>query len=127
MGVGGSLDNLTSGGISVLIRKDGIMDGYAQDNYSEKLYKHPDTGLRFDQKIPDFEQMKSVALQVASKIFYARVICLDLCYDAEGRWRMIEVNLNGTTLMFAQNHGVPFFDEYSDEVRDYVIENHWTY
>ena len=125
MGVGGSLDNLSSGGISVLIRKDGVMDGYAQDTYSKKLYKHPDTGLGFDHRIPDFEQAKRVALQVARNIFYARVICLDLGYDSEGRWRMIEVNLNGTTLMFAQNHGVPFFDEFSDEVRNYVIENHW--
>jgi len=126
MGVGGSLDNLTSGGIGVMIRKDGIMDGYALDAKGGKFLTHPDTGITFDKQIPDFENLKSISLQVAGKILYARIICLDLCYDSNGKWRMIEVNINGTTLMFAQDHGVPFFDQYTDEVRDYCIENHWT-
>jgi len=39
---------------------------------------------------------------------------------------MIEINLNSTTLMFAQYFGVPFFDQFTDEVRDYCITNHWT-
>jgi hypothetical protein len=125
MGVGGSLDNLTSGGIGVMIRKDGIMDGFALDGKGRKSQKHPDTEMTFDKKIPDFDKLKNTALQVASRILYARVICLDMCYDAEGRWRMIEVNLSGTTLMFAHYHGVPFFDQYTDEVRDYCIKNHW--
>jgi hypothetical protein len=126
MGVGGSLDNLTSGGIAVMIRKDGVMDGYALSGRGLKYLKHPDTGLAFDKQIPDFEKLKSAALEVAGKIFYARIICLDMCYDANGRWRMIEVNLSSTTLMFAQYHGVPFFDEFTDEVREHCIKNHWT-
>jgi len=125
MGVGGSLDNLTSGGIGVMVRPDGVMDGYALDGECRKFLKHPDTELTFDQQIPDIEHLKSVALQVASKVLYARVICLDMCCDAQGKWRVIEVNLNGTTLMFAQCHGIPFFARFTDEVRDYCIENHW--
>lgn len=125
MGVGGSLDNLTSGGIGVMIRKDGVLDGFALNGDGGKYLKHPDTGVTFDQRIPEFEKLKSISLQVARKILYARIICLDMCYDPEGRWRMIEVNLNGTTLMFAQFHGVPFFDQYTDEVRDYCLKNHW--
>jgi len=125
MGVGGSLDNLTSGGIGVMIRKDGRMDGFALDGKGRKVLKHPDTGITFDKQIPDFENLRRTCLQVAAKILYARIICLDLCYDSEGRWRMIEVNINGTTLMFAQFHGVSFFDQYTDEVRDYCIKNHW--
>ena len=126
MGVGGSLDNLTSGGIGVMVRKDGIMDGFALNGKGQKYPKHPDTGLSFDKAIPDFEDLKSTALQVAAKVLYTRVICLDMCYDAEGKWRMIEVNLSGTTLMFAHYHGVPFFDQYTDEVREYCIKHHWT-
>ena len=126
MGVGGSLDNLTSGGIGVMVRPDGRMDGYALDAKGKKHFEHPDTGCTFDQQIPDYENLKAVSLQVASKVLYARIICLDMCYDAEGKWRMIEVNINGTTLMFAQYHGVPFFDQFTDEVRDYCTTNHWT-
>ena len=126
MGVGGSLDNLTSGGIGVMVRKDGTMDGFALDGKGRKFPEHPDTGMTFDHKIPDFEQLKDTALKVAEKILYARIICLDMCYDAEGKWRMIEVNLSGTTLMFAHYHGIPFFEQYTDEVRDYCIKEHWT-
>lgn len=125
MGVGGSLDNLTSGGIGVMIRPDGVMDGYALTGKGIRILEHPDTGLTFDKQIPDFEALKKMAVRIASKIFYARIICLDTCYDSEGQWRMIEVNLNGTTLMFAQFHGDPFFGEFTDEVREYCLKNHW--
>lgn len=124
-GVGGSLDNLTSGGIGSMIGLDGVLCGYATDRHGKKYLKHPDTGESFDHKIPDFENLKHVALQVASKIFYARIICLDMCYDADGRWRMIEVNINSSTLKFAQYFGSQFFDQFTDEVREYCINNHW--
>lgn len=124
-GVGGSLDNLTSGGIGSMIKEDGVLSGFATDSFGRHYPKHPDTGLTFDQKIPDFDQMLRVSLQVASKIFYARIICLDLCYDNEGRWRMLEVNINSTTLKFAQFFGSTFFGEFTDEVREYCIKNHW--
>jgi len=125
MGVGGSLDNVSSGGIGVMIRKDGVLDGYAVNLSGEKILTHPDTGVTFDKKIPGFEELKSISMQVARKVLYTRIICLDLCYDSEGRWRLIEVNIFGASLRWAQMHGVPFFDEYTDEVREYCIKNHW--
>lgn len=126
MGVGGSLDNETAGGIVTMIRKDGTMNGFAVDKYGKKYMEHPDTGASFSQKIPDFENLKKTALKIASKIFYARLICLDLCYDSERKWRMIEVNINGSTIRFAQYHGSLFFGEYTDEVYYYCLNNHWT-
>lgn len=125
MGVGGSLDNETAGGIVVMIRKDGLLNGFAVDKYGRRYLNHPDTGVSFNQKIPDFEGLKAVALKIAQKVFYARLICLDLCYDSEEKWRMIEVNINGATIRFAQYHGALFFDEFTDEVHDYCLKNHW--
>lgn len=125
MGVGGSLDNETAGGIVTMIRQDGAMNGFAVDKYGKKYIEHPDTGARFTQEIPDFEGLKETALKIAGKIFYAGVVCLDLCYDSERRWRMIEVNINGGTIRFAQYHGSLFFGEFTDEVYEYCINNHW--
>jgi hypothetical protein len=126
MGVGGSLDNETAGGIAAMIRKDGFLNGFAIDKYGQKYLKHPDTGVDFTLKIPDFEGLKTISLNIAHKIFYARIIGLDLCYDSENRWRMIEINLFATTIRFAQYHGALFFSEFTDEVYDYCLRNHWT-
>lgn len=127
MGVGGSLDNLSSGGIASMVGKDGCLNGFAVDYYGKKYLVHPDTGENFNQKIPDYESMKNLALSIANKVFYARLLCLDLCYDEDGRWRLIEVNdINGATIRFAQYHGALFFDEFSDEVYHYCVKNHWS-
>jgi|WetSurSiteA1Bulk_404760.scaffolds.fasta_scaffold01495_2 hypothetical protein len=125
MGLGGSLDNETAGGIITMIRKNGVLNGFAVDKYGKKYFVHPDTGVDFNQKIPDFEALNSVSLKVAHKIFYARLIGLDLCYDREGNWRMIEVNNFSGTIRFAQYHGALFFGEFSDEVYNYCKSNHW--
>jgi hypothetical protein len=125
MGVGGSLDNETAGGIVVKVRKDGFLNGFALDKYGKKYLHHPDTGVDFNKKIPDLEGLKDLSLKIAHKILYARLICLDLCYDSEKRWRMIEVNINVATIRFAQYHGALYFDTFTDEVHDYCLLNHW--
>jgi hypothetical protein len=126
MGVGGSLDNETAGGIVCMVRKDGRLNGYAVDKHGAKYLRHPDTNTEFNQVIPDYQGLIDTALQVARRVFHARLICLDLCYDADQKWRMIEININGTTIRFAQYHGARFFAEYTDEVRDFCLSNHWS-
>jgi hypothetical protein len=126
MGLGGSLDNETAGGILTMVKKDGSLNGFAVDKYGKKYLSHPDTGVKFDQKIPDIEMLENVSLEVAKKVFYARLIGLDLCYDEEEKWRMIEVNI-GAAIRLAQYHGALFFGKFTDEVYDYCLRNHWTF
>ena len=125
MGVAGSLDNLSDGGIASMIRKNGLLNGFALDRYGTKHFKHPDTGVRFNKQIPDYERLEEISLKIAHKVFYSRLVALDLCYDKEGNWRAIEVNIHGNTLGFAQFHGALFFDEFTDEIRNYCTANHW--
>jgi len=126
MGMSGSLDNLSSGGIASVINKEGFLNGYAINTHGTKFFKHPDTGAAFDQEIPDYEGLLEFSLDIANKLFYARLASLDLCYDYNGNWRGIEVNITNTTLShFAQHHGVEFFGEFTDEVHDYCLQNHW--
>lgn len=126
MGVGGSLDNETAGGIHTYINENGKMNGYAVDKYASKFTEHPDSGLPFDEVIRDFEGLKEISLKVGSKIFLARIIALDACYDENGRWRVIEINIEGNAIRFSQYGGVPFFGKFTDEVIDYCKNNHWT-
>jgi hypothetical protein len=125
MGRGGGLDNETAGGIHVFINEDGFMNGYAVDKFGTKYFKHPDTGLKFDMKIPDFDGLKTFASKIAGQVFLTNIIGLDLCMDKNGNWRAIEVNTTGHTIRFAQYGGKPFFGDFTDEVIEYCRSNHW--
>lgn len=125
MGKGGSLDNETQGGIVCHLGEDGRLNDYAVDKYGGKFSAHPDSGLAFAEQdpIPGFEDMERLVSRTAESVYFARLISLDVCLDAEGGWRIIEVNLGFQTIRFAQYAGKPFFGEFTDEVIDYVEEN----
>lgn len=125
MGKGGSLDNETSGGIHTMIRDDGSLNGYAVDKYGTKFLKHPDSGLAFDDKIPEFESLRELSINIARQVYLGRIVGLDLCFDKEGRWRVVEVNTKGHTIRFSQYGGKPFFGEFTEEVISYCRKNHW--
>ncbi|HLR36754.1 MAG TPA: sugar-transfer associated ATP-grasp domain-containing protein [Chitinophagaceae bacterium] len=125
MGKGGSLDNLSTGGIQTMIRKDGSLNGYAVDKYGTKYAEHPDSGYSFDEMIPDLENMKELSLRIASQIHFTRIIGLDLCYAENSQWRLIEVNTKGHSIRFSQYGGQPFFGVFTDEVIDYCKKYHW--
>lgn len=127
MGKGGGLDNETAGGIHCFIQPDGRLNHYAVDKNGNKYERHPDTKVKFseDDKLPKFEEMKKLAIRVATDIYLARLISLDMCLDEQQRWRIIEINLNDITLRFAQYGGEPFFGPYTEEVIDYCKNNPW--
>lgn len=126
MGKAGSLDNETSGGIHTRINKDGFLNGYAVDKYGERFTSHPDTGYRFDAQIPAFKELKTLSLAIAQKVFFTRIVGLDVCFDETGQWRVIEVNTKGHTIRFSQYGGQPFFGKFTNEVIEYCQKNHWT-
>lgn len=127
MGNGGVIDNVAAGGLVSYVNRDGYLHGYALDKYGGRYDKHPITNVTFDQKVPDFDQLKKISLCVAQKLFHIRVVGLDLFYDQSGRWRPLEINTRGHSIRFAQYAGQPFFGEFTEEVIEYCKENHWTY
>ncbi|MFU8780022.1 MAG: sugar-transfer associated ATP-grasp domain-containing protein [Kiritimatiellia bacterium] len=124
MGKGGSLDNETAGGIVCYCDAHGLLHPYAVDKYGVKFESHPDAGIPFCklERIPDYEGMRSLALKVAERIFPCRLMSLDLCLDATGCWRSIEINLFKQTIRFAQYAGYPFFGDFTDEVVEYCTQ-----
>ncbi len=125
MGKGGSLDNLTQGGIVRFIHEDGRLNDYALDKYGQKFFAHPDTGLDFRSRelIPQFDELKQLARTVAQDIYLARLVSFDCALDEAGRWRVIEINLANQTIRFAQYAGRPFFGPFTQEVMDYCRDN----
>lgn len=125
MGLGGSLDNETAGGILTLVTKDGFLNGYAVDKYGKKFTKHPDTGLGFEERIPGFSELIKVSKKIAQKVFYTRLIGLDMCFDKTGNWRLIEINTYSAAIRLAQYHNSLFFGEFTDEIINHCKQYHW--
>ena len=126
MGKGGSLDNETDGGIHCLIKPNGHLNGYAVDKFCRKYSKHPDTGYLFEGIIPGYDQLKSLALAIAGKVFFSHIVGLDMCCDTNNQWRVIELNTKGHTIRFSQYGGSPFFGEFTSEVIEFCKNNHWS-
>ncbi len=126
MGLGESFcDNITSGGIKVLVRQDGFLNGYAIDIFGKKYYTHPDSGLAFNGRIPEWDRLKAFTIEIASKVLYVRIMGLDICLDDQANWRMIEINNFSTTISMSQYYGIPFFGEFFEEVYEYCKLKHW--
>lgn len=124
-GNGGSLDNVSNGGMSSYIDDEGHLQGYAVGIMLDKFTKHPVSGESFTGTIPDVEKLKDLSIKIARKLFLLRIVGLDLCYDESGTWRVIEINTTGHTIRALQYQGVPFFERFTQEVIEYCLKNHW--
>ena len=89
MGVAGSLDNETAGGIVCFVRPDGCLNDYAVDKYGRKFLHHPDSHIPFGRgnQIPCFEELKAVSQSLAHQMFLIRLASLDMFLDREQQWR----------------------------------------
>jgi hypothetical protein len=119
------VDNEAAGGIVCFVNEDGQLNGYAVDKYGNKYSHHPNSGVPFVGAIPQFERMKQIAKEVAHQTFLARLTSLDMCFDSNKRWRVIEVNLYGHSIRFPQYAGHPFFGPFTEEVIEYCKDHHW--
>jgi len=116
------LDNETGGGIVCNIDENGVLNKYAVNKYCNKYLMHPNSGVIFEGiKIPFFNQLIELSEKIANEIPLCNLVSLDMCLDAENKWRCIEVNLEGQTIRFSQYAGKSFFGKYTDEVLERVL------
>lgn len=124
MGKDGSLDNASAGGIVCNIKNNGALNGYAVDKYARKYFKHPNSGFIFEnKKLPFYDDLENVSIEVAEKIIGVRLISLDMALDSNNKWRCIEINLFGQTIRFAQYAGEPFFGEMTTDIINELLNN----
>lgn len=122
MGRDGSLDNIGAGGMSCNISSQGFLNNFAVDKLGNKYFKHPNSSIVFsNEKIPFYEDLIEASKKIANKIFYAKLISLDMYLDIENKWKCIEVNLLGQTIRFAQYAGEPFFGSLTEQIVDKIV------
>lgn len=124
MGVDGSLDNVSAGGISCNISLLGVMNEYAVSKQGKKYYSHPNSGFVFkDYQFPLYPELLNTSINIAKNIVGAKLVSIDIVLDSSDQWRCIEINLLGQTIRFAQYAGEPFFGMYTDEIKKLIINS----
>jgi len=119
-GKGSMVDNITAGGLFFYILPDGkFLYGLSHD--LKKIDAVPDglgQPLSDEPKVPGFDEIKALALKIALKAPFHRLLAIDLNIDASGTPRLIEINLSepgGGVQVF----GFPFFGTFTDEVIEF--------
>ena len=116
------VDNVTAGGISCGIHKDGTLDKYAYAYYTgEKFEKHPQ-GLVFDgYKIPSYDKAVDLVKKAHPIIPHFRLVSWDIAIDENGEPVLIEPNMRKGGINLHQFSNGPLFGELTDVVLDEVF------
>lgn len=117
-GAGAEIDNWAAGGIDCGLDADGRPNsrGFSADcRWHDTV---PSSGRRFVdlEPIPSFGRAREVAIRTARKMRYSRVLGFDMCIDAQGRPRIVEINNRFIGIFSHQVKIGGLFGAYTDEV-----------
>lgn len=123
MGVdAGRVDNVTAGGISCGINKDGTLKKYATAYYSgEKYVVHPQ-GLVFEGfKVPSYDKALDLVKKAHPLIPHFRLVSWDIAIDRDGEPILIEANMRKGGINLNQFNNGPLFGDMTERVLDEVF------
>lgn len=90
---GSQVDNISSGGIGVLIDKETGNIGLALDGKAVLFSEHPDSHIKFEGEMPFWNDFKETAMNVAKAMPKLKIAGLDLALDKEKGWTLVEINV----------------------------------
>lgn len=89
---GSIVDNSGSGGIFIAIdEKNGKLQSAADEEFNS-YREHPDTHVSFEGEIPHWNELVSIAKDVAKQLPELRIAGLDFALDKDKGWVLVEVN-----------------------------------
>ncbi len=111
------VDNYTAGGVVADIDfKDGSLGDFGVDHFIKKYDVHPSSGLPFKGfKLPYYDAMAKVAVEVAQRIPNFNLLGLDLIARPDGTPCVIEINDSSIAHWHVQ-HKRPFFVDETEHV-----------
>ncbi len=120
---GSIVDNQASGGISCGISVEGRLNDFAVSKYGNKYQTINNIEFKGIKDVYMFDEIKKLAIDLASRMFYSRVNGFDFCVDKSSKVRLLEVNTKNLETNFLQMNNGPLFGEFTDEVIEYCREN----
>ena len=123
MGVNNSrIDNVTSGGISAGIDKNGMLHKYAYTYYSgEKMDAHPQGFVYEGFTVPSYDRAIDLVKICHPIIAHFRLVSWDIAIDEGGDPILIEANMRKGGINLHQFDNGPLFGELTDKVLDEVF------
>lgn len=118
MGINGaSVDNASSGGITVGVNLNGVLNNIAYAANGSKYETHPTSGIKFsDIRIPNYDKVVSAVKMAAVKRPHFRLLSWDIALDENDQPILIEANLCDGELDFHQLNNGPIFGEETEEI-----------
>jgi hypothetical protein len=126
MGTGNSrVDNVTAGGISCGIGKDGYLDKYSYTYYTgERAENHPNSGIKYEGfKVPSYDKAVELVKQVHPIIGHFRLVSWDIAIDKYGEPILIEANMRKGGINLHQFDNGPLFGDLTERVLNEVFKN----
>jgi hypothetical protein len=117
------VDNQASGGRSVGIGIDGLLNEFSIDKWGNKCILHVDTSKDFKIAIPGYSKMKKFASLIAPRYYYHRLLGFDFCFTSNEEVKLLEINCKNIEINFQQMNNGPLFGDITDEVIDHCIKN----
>lgn len=107
---GSYVDNWGSGGVAYNIDLEtGICVDYGRDKMNQPYIYHPGSNVKMiGFKLPDFEKLKDLIIELSQKVPKARFVGWDIAIAPDG-YELVEMNCPGGHDIL-QAHGKPFGD-----------------
>ncbi|PFG04481.1 sugar-transfer associated ATP-grasp domain-containing protein [Bacillus sp. es.034] len=114
--------NVDNGGIACGIDDDGILKSPIDKN-GFVHEKHPYTNYVLkDIKIPGYEEVKKLVLNLHLKLPYFRMVSWDVAIDENSKPILLELNLKGQEINFHQFNNGPIFKGFTEEICKFSID-----
>jgi len=124
---GSHVDNQASGGISINISSEGLLNNFAIDKYGNKSYSVNGMELNGNINVLYIDLIKKIALEIAARNIHHRLLGLDFTVDQNENVRLIEINNQNNEINFYQMNSGSLFGKFTDEVIGYCMQNKKTF
>jgi hypothetical protein len=118
---GSVVDNQASGGIACGIKPDGCLNDFGIDKYGSVYKEFNSVVFKDVGKIMNFEKIVDLAIKIAKKYYYSRLLGLDFCLDQYSEIKLLEVNDRNNEVNFYQMNNGPLFSHHLNDIIKYCI------
>jgi hypothetical protein len=122
---GSFLDHDNFGGIAIGITADRKLKNFGFDSLGNKFNSFNNVSLENQGEVPFMEDIERIATNIATSVFYGRLLAFDFTVDETGTPLLIEINCwrNGVS-QYQMNNG-SLFQEHTREVLDYCVRKEY--
>ena len=120
---GSLVDNQASGGFSVGISSNGLLNDFYVSKWGIKNPFSDKNIIRQKSEVPGFFQMKEIACLIAKKYYFHRLLGFDFTFTESNEVKLLEINCKNLEINFLQMSNGPLFGDFTDEIIEYCLHN----